>query len=85
MSYSSKKKRKRGGAMELGVFYRDLLIERLAKKFYAVQGYHVSDNYKMQTATHPQEVACVKMAIIAIEEFEIILKDCKEEEEEEED
>jgi hypothetical protein len=61
--------------MELGFFQKDLLIEELAKKFYAIQGYHVKRNYRMQAATHPQEVNCVAMAFIAVKEIERILRD----------
>ena len=48
--------------MELGYFEKDALIEKLAKKFYAIQGYVVRENYRMQSATHPQEIACVTLA-----------------------
>ncbi len=39
--------------MELGYFQKDALIEKLAKKFYALLGYVVRDDYRMQSATHP--------------------------------
>lgn len=58
--------------MELGYFQKDVLIEKLAKKFYAIQGYVVPESYRMQSATHPAERACVAMAIFAVEEFELI-------------
>ncbi len=58
--------------MELGYFQKDVLIEKLAKKFYAIQGYVVRESYRMQSATHPAERAYVAMAIFAIEEFELI-------------
>ena len=45
--------------MELGYFQKDVLIEKLAKKFYAIQGYIVPEGYRMQSATHPAERACV--------------------------
>lgn len=64
--------------MELGYFEKDALIEKLAKKFYAIQGYVVREDYRMQSATHPQERACVAMAIFAVEEFELI-KDSSDE------
>ena len=59
--------------MELGIFQKDALIEKLAKKFYAIQGYVVPESYRMQSATHPAERACVAMAITAIEEVEFEL------------
>jgi hypothetical protein len=31
--------------MELGFFQKDALIEKLAKKFYAIQGYVVRKDY----------------------------------------
>ena len=43
--------------MELGYFQKDVLIEKLAKKFYAIQGYIVAEGYRMPT--HPAERACV--------------------------
>ena len=58
--------------MKLGYFQKDVLIEKLAKKFYAIQGYVVPESYRMQSATHPAERACVPMAIFAVEEFELI-------------
>ncbi|MBD2532931.1 hypothetical protein H6G97_26480 [Nostoc flagelliforme FACHB-838] len=58
--------------MQLGYFQKDALIEKLAKKFYAIQGYVVPESYRMQSATHPAERACVAMAIFAVEEFELI-------------
>jgi hypothetical protein len=58
--------------MELGYFEKDALIEKLAKKFYAILGYVVREDYRMQSATHPQERACVAMAIFALVEFELI-------------
>jgi len=48
---------------------RDAVIERLARKFYALQGCEVPDDYRMQSATHPQERLCVAMAIEAINEL----------------
>ena len=59
--------------MELGYFQKDVLIEKLAKKFYAIQGYVVPESYRMQSATHPAERACVAMAFTAIEEVEFEL------------
>ena len=59
--------------MELGIFQKDALIEKLAKKFYAILGYVVPEDYRMQSATHPAERACVSMALFAIGEFESIL------------
>lgn len=53
--------------MGLGYFQKDALIEKLAKKFYAIQGYVVREDYRMQSATHPAERACVVMAIFAVE------------------
>ncbi|WP_176726881.1 hypothetical protein [Nostoc sp. KVJ20] len=35
--------------MELGYFQKDVLIEKLAKKFYAIQGYVVPESYRMQS------------------------------------
>ncbi|WP_341532157.1 hypothetical protein WKK05_40045 (plasmid) [Nostoc sp. UHCC 0302] len=58
--------------MELGYFQKDVLIEKLARNFYAIQGYVVPEGYRMQSATHPAERACVAMAIFAVEEFESI-------------
>ncbi|AUB43518.1 hypothetical protein COO91_09699 (plasmid) [Nostoc flagelliforme CCNUN1] len=63
----------RGKDMQLGYFQKDALIEKLAKKFYAILGYVVPESYRMQSATHPAERACVAMAIFAVEEFELIL------------
>jgi hypothetical protein len=48
--------------MELSYFQKDVLIEKLAKKFYAIQGYVVRESYRMQSATHPAERACVALA-----------------------
>ncbi|MBG1268322.1 hypothetical protein [Nostoc sp. WHI] len=70
--------------MELGCFQKDVLIEKLAKKFYAILGYVVRDDYKMQNATHPAERACVAMALFAIQEFESIEDECSDEEVEDE-
>lgn len=70
--------------MELGYFQKDTLNEKLAKKFYAIQGYVVPESYRMQSATHPAERACVAMALYAIEEFESIEDESSETEEEEE-
>jgi hypothetical protein len=70
--------------MELGYFQKDVLIEKLAKKFYAIQGYVVREDYRMQSATHPAERACVAMALFAIQEFESIEYEYSDEEEEEE-
>jgi hypothetical protein len=58
--------------MEIGLFQKDALIEKLARKFYAIQGYVVPESYRMQSATHPAERACVAMALFAVEEFELI-------------
>ncbi|WP_341531398.1 hypothetical protein WKK05_37435 (plasmid) [Nostoc sp. UHCC 0302] len=58
--------------MQLGYFQKDVLIEKLARNFYTIQGYVVPEDYRMQLATHPQERACVAMAIFAVEEFESI-------------
>ncbi|MGJ5632968.1 hypothetical protein [Nostoc sp. CALU 1950] len=69
--------------MELGYFQKDVLIEKLAKKFYAIQGYVVPESYRMQSATHPAERACVPMALFAIQEFESIEDECSDEEVEE--
>ena len=69
--------------MELGYFQKDVLIEKLAKKFYAIQGYVVPEEYRMQSATHPAERACVAMAIFAIEEFESIKDECSDEDDDE--
>ncbi|MBD0388627.1 MAG: hypothetical protein ICV54_19520 [Nostoc sp. C3-bin3] len=66
--------------MELGYFEKDALIEKLAKKFYAILGYVVRVDYRMQSATHPQERACVAMAIFAVEELESIQDECSDEE-----
>lgn len=59
--------------MELGLFQKDALIEKLAKAFYRIQGYVVRQDYRMQDATHPAEKACVAMALVAIEEVEFEL------------
>ncbi|WP_193200227.1 hypothetical protein [Nostoc sp. MG11] len=69
--------------MEIGLFQKDALIEKLARKFYAIQGYVVPKSYRMQSATHPAERACVAMAMLAIEEFESIEFECEEESEDE--
>ncbi|MEH1992023.1 hypothetical protein [Nostoc sp.] len=61
--------------MELGLFQKDALIEKLAKAFYRIQGYVVRQDYRMQDATHPAEKACVKMAFTAVEEVEFALVD----------
>ncbi|WP_375506470.1 hypothetical protein [uncultured Nostoc sp.] len=61
--------------MELGLFQKDALIEKLAKAFYRIQGYVVRQDYRMQDATHPAEKACVKMAFTAVEEVEFALAD----------
>lgn len=71
--------------MELGYFEQDALIEKLARKFYAIQGYVVRDNYRMQSATHPAERACVAMALFAVEEFESIKAESEKELESEEE
>jgi|GEM_PF-2897612 len=68
--------------MELGYFQEDALIEKLAKKFYAIQGYVVRDDCRMQDATHSAERACVAMALVAFKEFELIQSELQEEEEE---
>ncbi|MEA5527320.1 hypothetical protein [Nodularia spumigena] len=39
--------------MELGLFQKDILIEKLAKAFYRIQGYVIPESYRMQDATHP--------------------------------
>jgi hypothetical protein len=52
----------RGKDMQLGYFQKDALIEKLAKKFYAIQGYVVRESYRIQSATHPAERACVALA-----------------------
>lgn len=70
--------------MELGIFQKDALVEKLAKAFYAIQGYVVRPDYRMQEATHPQEKACVEMAFTAIEEVEFALAGLDEDEDEEE-
>ncbi|MBD2683337.1 MULTISPECIES: hypothetical protein [Nostoc] len=59
--------------MELGLFQKDALIEKLAQVFYRIQGYTVPQNYRMQNSTHPAEKACVAMALVAIEEVEFEL------------
>ena len=59
--------------MELGLFQKDTLIEKLAQAFYRIQGYTVPQNYRMQNSTHPAEKACVAMALVAIEEVEFEL------------
>lgn len=69
--------------MELGYFQKDVLIEKLAKKFYAIQGYVVPESYRMQSATHPAERACVAMAFTAIEEFESIKDEGSDEDDDE--
>jgi hypothetical protein len=61
--------------MVLGYFQKDELIEKLAKNFYAVMGYVVRDDYRMQSGNHPIERACVKMAINAIEELSAVFID----------
>ena len=61
--------------MELGLFQKDALIEKLAKAFYRIQGYVVRQDYRMQDATHPALKACVKMAFTAVEEVEFALTD----------
>ena len=71
--------------MELGYFQKDVLIEKLAKKFYAIQGYVVRDDYRMQSATHPAERACVAMALVALVEFESIESDSDSQSEDEEE
>lgn len=71
--------------MELGYFQKDVLIEKLAKKFYAIQGYVVPESYRMQSATHPAERACVAMAIFAVEEFQLIIEEESDEYESDEE
>jgi len=71
--------------MELGYFQKDALIEKLAKKFYAILGYVVREDYWMQSATHPQERACVAMAIFAVEEFQLITEEESDEYESDEE
>jgi hypothetical protein len=67
--------------VEIGLFQRDVLIEKLAKKFYAIQGYVVPESYRMvRFATHPAERACVAMAFFAVEEFKSILFELEENE-----
>lgn len=68
--------------MELGLFQKDVLIEKLAKEFYRIQGFVVREDYRMQDATHPHERACVQMAITAIEEVESALADLDDQDEE---
>ena len=68
--------------MELGIFQKDVLIEKLAKEFYRIQGYVVREDYRMQDATHPHERACVQMAITAIEELELAFADADDDEDE---
>ncbi|BDI20474.1 hypothetical protein ANSO36C_62760 (plasmid) [Nostoc cf. commune SO-36] len=71
--------------MELGYFQKDVLIEKLAKKFYAIQGYVVPESYRMQSATHPAERACVAMALFAVEEFQLITEEESDEYESDEE
>ena len=60
---------------ELGLFQTDALIEKLAKAFYKCLDYVVREDYRMQDSTHPTEIACVAMALTAIEEVESALSD----------
>ncbi|MBD2364660.1 hypothetical protein H6G36_26390 [Anabaena minutissima FACHB-250] len=71
--------------MELGIFQKDALIEKLAKKFYALLGYVVRDDYRMQSSNHPTEKACFEMAITAIEEVEFAFADLDTHEDEDEE
>ena len=41
----------------------------LAREFYRLMGYVQADGYKFYEATHPQEIMCWNMAIVA---FDII-------------
>lgn len=57
--------------IRLGLMEKYSLIERLARKFYKLQGYNFPLDKNMQDSTHPHELLCVAMARAAIEEFEI--------------
>ena len=56
--------------MKLGIFERNAMIEDLAKKFCALQGYNFSADKMMQESEHPRARLYVAMAVVAIEEFE---------------
>lgn len=43
---------------------------QLAGMFYRRQGYKVPDGYRFDQATHPAEVACWDMAVMAYEHIE---------------
>ncbi|MBA4132942.1 MAG: hypothetical protein C0519_16160 [Hyphomicrobium sp.] len=43
---------------------------RLARIFYQMQGYEVSDDFKFYRAHHPAEVGCWNMAVVAFDEIE---------------
>ena len=42
----------------------------LARVFYSLLGYQVGEGYRFDQATHPQEVAMWRMAVIAYENIE---------------
>lgn len=42
----------------------------LARLFYKSMGYVVPDGYRFDQATHPQEVGCWKMAVLAYDHIE---------------
>ena len=56
---------------QLGTIERLHLIERLARRFYKLQGCNFPEDKMMQESNHPAEKLCVAMAIAAIEEFEL--------------
>lgn len=50
---------------------------RLARKFYADEGYSVSKSFKFYNSTHPHERACWSKAVIAYEHIKCIpITDC---------
>lgn len=71
--------------MGIGYFQKDVLIEKLARKFYTIQGYVAPEDYRMQSATYPAERACVAMALFAVEKFESIEDEYSDEEVEEDE
>lgn len=42
----------------------------LARSFYSMMGYRVPEGYRFDRATHPQELGCWNMAVMAYDHIE---------------
>lgn len=60
--------------MKLGLLQKDELVETLAREFYAIQGYQIPQDYRMQSSINSKEKACVAMALFALQTFQSL--DC---------